>query len=185
MASAGNIILNLPTSGRGPYRVAPQGTVFRALPSRALQNTAAVMGILKQAKGIADMVAPFLSQEYQPPVQQGEIAAQQLKAAQEAAQQAKAQAADIGAQPLPLAPGLGSTQQQLQQSLGVTPGAGLDPSVLQLAPDVAAKLPTAQLLQAPLPTGVEPMPDPGRFGFESPVPGMTLGGPSEQQYLAA
>lgn len=83
MASAGNIILNLPTGGRGPYRVAPQGTVFRALPSRALQNTAAVMGILKQAKDVADMVAPFISQEYQPPVQQGEIAAQRLDTAQQ------------------------------------------------------------------------------------------------------
>jgi len=139
-----------------------------------------VLSTVQNAKKIADAVAPFLSQEYQPPVQQGEIAAQQLDAAQQAAQQAKAQAADIGAQPLPLAPGLGSTQQQLQQSLGVTPGAGLGPRFVQLAPDVAAQLP-----QAPLPVDVGPMPDPGKFGFESPVPGMTLGGPNEQQYLAA
>jgi hypothetical protein len=182
MATAGNIILNLGRTPTGRYVVRPQGRLFAAAKEEDPMKTASgLMTILKQAKGVADMVAPFLSQEYQPPLQQGEIAAQQLKAAQEAAQQAKAQAADIGAQPLPLAPGLGSTQQQLQQSLGVTPGAGLGPSVLQLAPDVAAQLP-----QAPLPpVGVGSMPDPGKFGFESPVPGMTLGGPSEQQYLAA
>jgi len=113
MASAGNIILNLPTGGRGPYRVAPQGTVFRALPSRALQNTAAVMGILKQAKDVADMVAPFISQEYQPPLQQGEIAAQQLKAAQESAKQLQRTQATEAALATPLPAQVGEMAQPL------------------------------------------------------------------------
>ena len=82
MASAGNIILNLPTGGKGPYRVAPQGRVFYAQPPQTMQNIAGTLKLVQEAKKVADAVAPFLASEYRPPEQQIDIAQRRSEQAQ-------------------------------------------------------------------------------------------------------
>lgn len=82
MAGAGSIILNIP--GRaGPYRVRPQRSVFARpmqQPGQGLRTASDVMTLLTQAKGLADMVAPFITTQ-QP-------AAQQFDESRQAAQEA-------------------------------------------------------------------------------------------------
>lgn len=89
MASAGNIILNLPTGGKGPYRVAPQGRVFYAQPPQTMQNIAGTLRLVQEAKKVADAVAPFLASEYRPPEQQIDIAQRRSEQAQKELEAAK------------------------------------------------------------------------------------------------
>lgn len=115
MATAGNIILNLGRTPTGRYVVRPQGRLFAAAKEEdPMRTVSGLMTTLKQAKGIADMVAPFLSQEYQPPVQQGEIAAQRLDTAQQelAAAQQQLQQTQKTLQPMPVEDA--SVQQMLR-----------------------------------------------------------------------
>lgn len=115
MADAANILLNLT---RNPYRVQPQPDLFRgrATPDtfgRATRDISSTIAMVQQAKQLADAIAPFLSQEYQPPLQQGEIAAQQLKAAQESAKQLQRTQATEAALATPLPAQVGEMAQPL------------------------------------------------------------------------
>jgi len=85
MASAANIILNLGRGQGRPYWVPKQGNLFVRTEGRdSMKTINNVLSTVQNAKKIADAVAPFFAKDYQPPVQQAEIAAQQLDAAQQA-----------------------------------------------------------------------------------------------------